>query len=145
MSNESSSAAHVAFLHDTTRLISIGTDDCTIMQWTVLTEAESMVAVDTRRMSAVSTADQVEGKKGMNNDEIDDNIESVRVLAAAEHASAYLDSDSEDSDSDLSGDEIDSDIEREKQISYDRTLYREDYQVRYLLALTFVVDRRSNE
>ena len=115
------------------------------MQWAVLPESESMVAGETRRMSIFSAADQPEGKERIDTDVIDDNIESVHVLAAAEHAGAYLDSDSEDSDSDLSGNEIDSDIEREKQISYDRTLYREDYQVRHLPSLTFVVDRRANE
>ncbi|XP_050404782.1 echinoderm microtubule-associated protein-like 6 [Patella vulgata] len=40
---------------------------------------------------------------------------------------AYVDSNSEDSDSDLSDvGEIDSDLEREKQVNYDRALYKED-------------------
>lgn len=39
---------------------------------------------------------------------------------------AYLDSNSEESDSELSGKEIDSDIENEKQISYDREVYKDD-------------------
>jgi WD40 repeat protein len=39
---------------------------------------------------------------------------------------AYMDSDSEDSDSELSGREIDSDIEKEKEKSYDRPVYKED-------------------
>ena len=39
---------------------------------------------------------------------------------------AYLDSNSEDSDSELSGKEIDSDIENEKQIIYDRDVYKDD-------------------
>ena len=40
---------------------------------------------------------------------------------------AYVDSNSEDSDSDLSdvGD-VDSDVEREKQVGYDRALYKDD-------------------
>lgn len=63
-------------------------------------------------------------------DLMDATIEDVQTLQTAHHVGAYLDSDSEDSDSDLSGVEIDSDIEKEKQISYDRTLYREDYKVR---------------
>lgn len=115
------------------------------MQWTVLNESDSMLAEDGRRTSQVSTAAQLEGKEGTDIHTSDDTIESVHVLAAAEHAGAYLDSDSEDSDSDLSGNEIDSDIEREKQISYDRILYREDYQVGHLSfsrssSLTFVRD-----
>lgn len=40
---------------------------------------------------------------------------------------AYVDSNSEDSDSDLSDvGEVDSDVEREKQVRYGRHLYRED-------------------
>lgn len=40
---------------------------------------------------------------------------------------AYVDSNSEDSDSDLSDvGEVDSDVEREKQVRYERHLYRED-------------------
>ena len=35
---------------------------------------------------------------------------------------AYIDSNSEDSDSDASGKEVDSDIENEKEISYDRKI-----------------------
>jgi hypothetical protein len=65
-------------------------------------------------------------------DALDGTIEDVQSLQTAHQVGAYLDSDSEDSDSDLSGVEIDSDIEKEKQISYDRNLYREDYQVREL-------------
>ena len=64
-------------------------------------------------------------------DDVDGTVEDVQLLESAQHTGAYLDSDSEDSDSDLSGAEIDSDIEKEKQISYDRTLYREDYQVKF--------------
>lgn len=66
----------------------------------------------------------------LSGDVIDEMIDDVQQLQTAQHVGAYLDSDSEDSDSDLSGAEIDSDIEKEKQISYDRSLYREDYQVK---------------
>ena len=59
-------------------------------------------------------------------------IEEQHALQTAQHAGTYMDSDSEDSDSDLSGGEIDSDIEKERQYTYDRTLYREDYQVKML-------------
>lgn len=37
-----------------------------------------------------------------------------------------MDSNSEDSDSEMSGKEIDSDIENEKEVSYDRVVYKED-------------------
>lgn len=37
-----------------------------------------------------------------------------------------MDSNSEDSDSDMSGKEVDSDIENEKEISYDRVVYKDD-------------------
>ena len=38
----------------------------------------------------------------------------------------YLDTNSEESDSDLSGREVDSDIEHEKEITYDRKIYKDD-------------------
>ena len=37
-----------------------------------------------------------------------------------------MDSNSEDSDSEMSGREVDSDIEREKEVSYDRAVYKSD-------------------
>lgn len=40
-----------------------------------------------------------------------------------------MDTDSEESDSDASTREIDSDIEKEKEVSYDRQVYKEDLQV----------------
>ena len=44
--------------------------------------------------------------------------------------SAYADSNSEDSDSDMSDvGELDSDLENEKQARYDRNVYREDMKV----------------
>ena len=43
---------------------------------------------------------------------------------------AYVDSNSEDSDSDMSDvGELDSDLENEKQLRYDRNVYREDMKV----------------
>jgi hypothetical protein len=39
---------------------------------------------------------------------------------------AYLDSNSEDSDSEMSGREVDSDIEKEKEKRYERTVYKTD-------------------
>jgi hypothetical protein len=95
------------------------------MQWKYLSESESVVYVDARRMSAAAMS----SRPDMDDDAVDAVVDETQMLETAHHAGAYLDSDSEDSDSDLSGAEIDSDIEKEKQISYDRTLYREDYQV----------------
>ena len=43
-----------------------------------------------------------------------------------------MDSNSEDSDSEMSGREVDSDVENEKQISYDRSVYKEDLKVKCL-------------
>ena len=40
-----------------------------------------------------------------------------------------MDSNSEDSDSEMSGREVDSDVENEKQISYDRSVYKEDLKI----------------
>jgi hypothetical protein len=39
---------------------------------------------------------------------------------------AYLDSNSEDSDSEMSGREVDSDIEKEKEMTYERAVYKSD-------------------
>jgi len=121
--------ANVRFLHDTSRLITIGSDDRTIIQWKFLSESDSLALIDTRKLSSAA----VSSRPGMNDtaseDVMDGTIEDTQALQTAQQVTAYLDSDSEDSDSDLSGAEIDSDIEKEKQISYDRNLYREDYQV----------------
>ena len=43
-----------------------------------------------------------------------------------------MDSNSEESDSEASGREVDSDVENEKQISYDRSVYKEDLKVSLL-------------
>ena len=123
--------ANVAFLHDTSRLISIGTDDRTIIQWRFLSENDSIALVDARRMKAAPIGYAAPADDVSSADLVDGTFEDVQMLQTAQQVGAYLDSDSEDSDSDLSGAEIDSDIEKEKQMSYDRTLYREDYQVRH--------------
>ncbi|CAF1944366.1 unnamed protein product [Rotaria magnacalcarata] len=124
----SSRIGNVCFLHDKSRLITIGTDDRTILQWNFLSETDSIALVDTRRLSTAATSFRLGTDDMMNADAVDGTIEDAQLLETAQQAGTYLDSDSEDSDSDLSGAEIDSDIEKEKQISYDRTLYREDYQ-----------------
>ncbi len=121
--------ANVRFLHDTSRLITTGSDDRTIMQWRFLSESDSIARIETRKLSSAPTS----LRAGMDDDSMDGAIEDVQSLQTAQQVGAYLDSDSEDSDSDLSGAEIDSDIEKEKQTSYDRTLYREDYQVKILI------------
>jgi len=54
----------------------------------------------------------------MSMDNIDDDL--------PEKFDAYLDTNSEDSDSEMSGKEVDSDIENEKEISYDRKFYKDD-------------------
>jgi hypothetical protein len=120
----------VRFLHDHSRLITIGTDDRTILQWTFRSESDSVGVVDARGMNAAPMATRGVMSAYATPDDIDGTIEDVQLLESAQHTGAYVDSDSEDSDSDLSSGEIDSDVEKEKQISYDRTLYREDYQVR---------------
>ncbi|CAF3456731.1 unnamed protein product [Rotaria socialis] len=124
----SSSIASVCFLHDISRLITIGSDDRTIIQWRFLSESDSIALMDARKLSSAPTALNRDMNESVAADLADEAIEDVQMLQTAQHGGTYLDSDSEDSDSDLSGAEIDSDIEKEKQISYDRTLYREDYQ-----------------
>ena len=50
-----------------------------------------------------------------------------KIIVTISHIPAYMDSDSEESDSDLSDvPEVDSDLEAEKQITYDRAVYKED-------------------
>jgi hypothetical protein len=85
--------------------------------------------IDTGKLNAATTSARPDMNESTSGDLMDEMVEDVQSLQTAQQAGAYLDSDSEDSDSDLSGAEIDSDIEKEKQISYDRNLYREDYQV----------------
>ncbi len=121
--------ANVVFLHDTSRLITIGGDDRTIIQWKFLSESDSIAMIDTGKLNAATTSARPDMNESTSGDLMDEMVEDVQSLQTAQQAGAYLDSDSEDSDSDLSGAEIDSDIEKEKQISYDRNLYREDYQV----------------
>jgi hypothetical protein len=120
----------VCFVHDTSRLLSIGSTDRTIIQWRFFSESDSVVVGDTRRVSAAPVGYSAASVELTGAELVDATVEEVQMLETAQQAGAYLDSDSEDSDSDVSGVEIDSDIEKEKQFSYDRTLYREDYQVR---------------
>ena len=122
--------ANVCFVHDSSRLISIGTDDRTIIQWKFSSESDSFAMVESRRLSSAAPLGYAAMSTGLNADDLlDATIAEAQAMETALQPGAYLDSDSEDSDSDLSAAEIDSDIEKEKQFTYDRTLYREDYQV----------------
>ena len=108
------------------------------MQWRFLSESDSVAYAGTRRSSAAQLSSRPgTATEWMDADFANEAIEDAQMLETAQQFGAYLDSDSEDSDSELSGDEIDSDIEKEKQISYDRTLYREDYQVIFFFFITF--------
>ncbi|CAF1551647.1 unnamed protein product, partial [Didymodactylos carnosus] len=131
------SKARVRFLHDKSRLITIGTEDHTIIQWRFLSESDAISTADARRLSvAASTAGDgfsmisasPVGAAPNVSDDTSVLEEEDQQIEIAQQVGAYLESDSEDSDSDLSAVEIDSDIEKEKQISYDRDLYRDDYQ-----------------
>ena len=59
--------------------------------------------------------------------EINLKLTKKKKIVTISHIPAYMDSDSEESDSDLSDvPEVDSDLEAEKQITYDRAVYKED-------------------
>jgi hypothetical protein len=103
------------------------------MQWKYLSESDSVALIDAQRLSSAPTSLRPGANDTVDADLTDGTIGDVQMLETARQVGSYLDSDSEDSDSDLSGAEIDSDIEKEKQISYDRALYREDYQVKNFL------------
>lgn len=100
------------------------------MQWRFLSESDSVALIDARQLMSAASNMKAGIDEIASADLVDGTVEDAQMLETAQHVGAYLDSDSEDSDSDLSGAEIDSDIEKEKQISYDRTLYREDYKVK---------------
>ena len=100
----SSHVTNVRFNKDKTRVISIGGADHAVFQWRFLTE-EGVEA-----KSAVSSVKDVED--------------------LSDKYTGYMDSNSEESDSDLSGKEVDSDIENEKEKSYDRSVARDDLIVR---------------
>lgn len=86
--------------------------------------------VESGRLNAAPSLGYAATSTGLNADDLlDVTVAEAQAMETALQPGAYLDSDSEDSDSDLSAAEIDSDIEKEKQFTYDRTLYREDYQV----------------
>lgn len=129
--------ADVRFSHDKSRLITIGTDDRTIIQWTFLSESESIAFADTQKLNLASTSARMGANESMSGDFVDAALEDPQLLETAQQVGSYLDSDSEASDSDLSGSDIDSDIEKEKEVSHKRTLYREDYQVKCFFKVYF--------
>lgn len=119
----------MSFLFDSSRLISIGTTDRTIIQWQFFSESDSIALIDAKvsnqgPLGYAAPTDEALAARIANA-----TMEELDMIETAQQVGAHLDTDSGDSDSDLSGGEIDSDIEKEKQASYDRTLYREDYQV----------------
>jgi len=105
----SSHVTNVRFTLDKNRVISIGGADHAIFQWRFIPDT------DTSR-SSLSDNKLVMSRMSMDN--VDDDL--------PEKFDAYLDTNSEDSDSEMSGKEVDSDIENEKEISYDRKFYKDD-------------------
>jgi hypothetical protein len=89
------------------------------MQWKYLSESDSVALIDAQRLSSAPTSLRPGANDTVDADLTDGTIGDVQMLETARQVGSYLDSDSEDSD-----------IEKEKQISYDRALYREDYQVK---------------
>ncbi|CAF0889090.1 unnamed protein product [Brachionus calyciflorus] len=104
----SSHVTNVRFTKDKTRVISIGGADHAIFQWRFLPEE----LAETKMSEKLSDV-----KASIIQEDIPNEYQ------------AYMDSNSEDSDSELSGNEVDSDIEKEKEISYERTVYKEDLNV----------------
>lgn len=107
----SSHVTNVRFTSDKTKVITIGGADHAIFQWRFLPEelAESKRA---EKLSAVED-------------------EQTKIFEAdlPDEYQAYMDSNSEDSDSELSGREVDSDIERENEFTYEKPVYKEDIMV----------------
>lgn len=124
------SIGKVSFLFDNSRLISIGTNDRTIIQWQFFSESDSIALIDAKVTSTGPLGYAAPSDETLAARVADATMEELDMIETAQQVGAHLDTDSGDSDSDLSGAEIDSDIEKEKQVSYDRTLYREDYQVK---------------
>ena len=119
----------MAFLYDSSRLISIGTTDRTIIQWQFFSESDSIALIDAKVSNQGPLGYAAPTDAALAARVADATLEELDQIETAQQVGAHLDTDSGDSDSDLSGGEIDSDIEREKQATYDRTWYREDYQV----------------
>lgn len=106
----SSHVTNVRFTLNQDRVISIGGADHAIFQWRFIPENYDAKSSGSNRLSRSMSI-----KEG---EEEDDDL--------PEKFDAYLDSNSEGSDSELSGKEVDSDIENENEISYDRKFYKDD-------------------
>jgi hypothetical protein len=102
---------NVRFTQDKKRIISIGGADHAIFQWRFIPDTVAEADID--KLS------ELEAK----------NVSHQEELDLPHEYQAYMDSNSEDSDSEASGKEVDSDIENEKEISYDRVIYKEDLKV----------------
>ncbi len=111
----SSHVTNVRFTKDHTRLISIGGADHAIFQWRFIPDEST----DTKSVS-VDESSNILPIKDQN------SSKKKQEETIPEPYQAYLDSNSEDSDSELSGRECDSDIEREKELTYDRSVYKQD-------------------
>jgi WD40 repeat protein len=114
--SHSSHVTNVRFSTDKSRVISIGGADHAIFQWRFIPED----GIENLTNQSIAHAELLTGTRSgspLQNDTIPEPYQ------------AYLDTDSEESDSELSGREIDSDIEKEKEVSYDRQVYKEDLLV----------------
>ena len=109
----SSHVTNVRFSLDKSRLISTGGADHAIFQWRFVPESVAEGGKSAAAKAIEPTADQPDD------------------LPNEYHA--YMDSNSEDSDSEASGREIDSDVENEKRISYERKVYKDDLIVRFYI------------
>jgi hypothetical protein len=101
---------NVRFTSDKKRVLSIGGADHAIFQWRFIPEDKAESLVD--KLTPVLQSQTKEAEEDF-----------------PDKYSGYLDTNSEESDSEMSGKEIDSDIENEKEISYDREVYKEDLVV----------------
>jgi echinoderm microtubule-associated protein-like 6 len=103
----SSHVTNVRFTKDHSRVISIGGADHAIFQWRYIDDKQNDDQVST-------------GGSNLKTDQ-DNSLPQIY--------DAYMDSNSEDSDSEMSGKEVDSDIENEKEMTYDREVYKDDLKV----------------
>ena len=105
---------NVRFTQDKRRIISIGGADHAIFQWRFI--ADEAAGEQESTVGGFETKEVAAKLSSRPHDEDD----------LPRPYEAYMDSNSEDSDSEMSGKEIDSDIENEKEISYDRVVYKDD-------------------
>lgn len=113
----SSHVTNVCFTSKKDRVISIGGADHGIFQWRFVPEGGEKTPRGT-----------LDREQSIVEDDLPDKYDG------------YLDTNSEDSDSDLSGREVDSDMEHEKEITYDRKIYKDD-----LITLKPIIKREIKE